>query len=502
MILRFRLFITLLLTICSISFSGVIFMVNSEISKQNMLESKQRELDLVQLSVVNSLENVDKAYEFLDGDISSKMEEITSELMDKYKSSSDFNNWNFSELKELYGMDIYIIDSSNTIIHSTSEEDKFLSFPECCEEFSNVLDERRNSGGFYTDGLDIVINTGEVKKFSYKATSDKKYIFELGYSIFDDKLYKEFNFLDTIDELEANYPMVDKINVYNSQGYLFGKVSSKIKRVSEDHLDYFKRTLKNNKVLELDGTIGDRKVKYRYIPYNVGYSGGIYSEKVVEIIYNDLDTQLMIYESKRKFGNQIILTLIVAVLLSNIIAMFVSRPMYFAFHDSLTGLKNRASYEAIFRQKLLRNKNNSGILIIDLDNFKNVNDTYGHDVGDIVLKWVSREIKRNLRPEDVAIRLGGDEFLLLLPNISNNDSLRIVGERLVTGIYNLRNMEDNGELAEVFSKLDVTASVGGCLYIYGNDNADELFKKADKSLYVSKKKGKNICTIYGEKYND
>jgi diguanylate cyclase (GGDEF)-like protein len=160
--------------------------------------------------------------------------------------------------------------------------------------------------------------------------------------------------------------------------------------------------------------------------------------------------------------------------------------------DPLTGLFNRRRFADVLKREFAvtkRYRNTLSCLLLDLDHFKSINDRFGHDAGDQVLKEVARRITGSLREVDLAARYGGEEFVVLLPHTSKTDA-RIVAERL---LKNVRKQEFNfgGEV------LSVTTSIG-CA---GNsdvasDNAEELVKCADVALYEAKNGGRNRVVMF------
>lgn len=155
--------------------------------------------------------------------------------------------------------------------------------------------------------------------------------------------------------------------------------------------------------------------------------------------------------------------------------------------DELTGIMNRRGFMHTFARELdrvNRDKSQGGLLImIDLDNFKSINDTYGHDAGDAALKVVASTLATDIRTMDVAGRLGGDEFTILFVNTTRKDAL----ERAQFLIKKLNNLSFiwNGE------EIDVRASLG--LKEYGKGStAKNIFNAADASMYKNKHQLKNI----------
>ena len=163
-----------------------------------------------------------------------------------------------------------------------------------------------------------------------------------------------------------------------------------------------------------------------------------------------------------------------------------------AITDALTGLFNRRRFADVLKREFAvtrRYRNTLSCLLLDLDHFKQINDRFGHDAGDQVLKEVARRIVASLREVDLAARYGGEEFAILLPHTSKTDA-RIVAERLLS---NLRKQE----FTFGTERLTITASIG-CA---GNsdvlsDKPEDLVKAADLALYEAKNAGRNNCVVY------
>jgi len=160
-----------------------------------------------------------------------------------------------------------------------------------------------------------------------------------------------------------------------------------------------------------------------------------------------------------------------------------------ALLDNLTQLANRHYIEREIHNRLEEKKRyhvSSGILFIDIDHFKKINDCYGHNVGDDVLKFIADTFVANSRPFDLYGRWGGEEFIGIMRNINAHD-LALRGNRLLALIENSYIMHEN-------KKICVTISIGATL-IQENDTIDSLIKRADDFLYQSKKAGRNCLTI-------
>lgn len=159
--------------------------------------------------------------------------------------------------------------------------------------------------------------------------------------------------------------------------------------------------------------------------------------------------------------------------------------------DPLTRLFNRRLLEAVLsKEHQLARKRHAGyaLLMSDIDHFKEVNDTYGHNVGDIVLKEVARRIQNQLRITDLAFRYGGEEFLVVLPN-DDLDTLKTIGEKIRQAVANETiEISDN-------QKLDITVSIGIAQYDHHPDYIHTL-NEADAALYQAKNNGRNQVVIY------
>lgn len=162
-----------------------------------------------------------------------------------------------------------------------------------------------------------------------------------------------------------------------------------------------------------------------------------------------------------------------------------SRLSYEAAHDVLTGLYNRSAFEEM---KSRNRDENFALLILDVDYFKQVNDKYGHDMGDRVLKRVADVLQKTFREADKVCRIGGDEFCVIVIGVTSS-SEKIIREKLEKLAETLWQPE--GDVP------GVTVSVGGAFSdrLAGDES---VLKKADRALYHVKEKGRNGCAFYGE----
>ncbi len=161
---------------------------------------------------------------------------------------------------------------------------------------------------------------------------------------------------------------------------------------------------------------------------------------------------------------------------------------YIAYHDMLTGLHNRKSFYMRLEDQLLQSQSSNGkrrgrqlkwaILFLDLDRFKDINDTLGHDVGDALLQNVSKRLQANLRKSDYLFRLGGDEFTILLNGLTDSADVAKVAKKLreeVARPYIIQNHE-----------IYISVSIGISIYPVDGENVEQLVKNADIAMYAAK----------------
>ncbi|MHC4173560.1 MAG: sensor domain-containing diguanylate cyclase [Planctomycetota bacterium] len=158
--------------------------------------------------------------------------------------------------------------------------------------------------------------------------------------------------------------------------------------------------------------------------------------------------------------------------------------------DGLTGLVNHKTFYEILEKELWRSRRYGGqisLIMVDVDNLKKINDTYGHRAGDKVIREISRRIKECIRQIDTAARYGGDEFTVILPNTSLNDAT-IVAQRMVEAVANSPT---------TWNKEQITLSISVGLGQYDADtNPEDITSRSDQALYTAKQAGKNTVRIF------
>lgn len=163
--------------------------------------------------------------------------------------------------------------------------------------------------------------------------------------------------------------------------------------------------------------------------------------------------------------------------------------------DGLTGLGNRSFFDERFSEELLYARRNGGsvsLILLDVDHFKGINDTFGHPFGDVVLQRIAETTRDQLRGHDVACRYGGEEFGLVLPG-TDQESARRVAERIRAAIADMR-LERKQERVSVTASLGVATSAAG-----GASSCADMIAAADAALYEAKQAGRNrVCCAPAE----
>lgn len=165
-----------------------------------------------------------------------------------------------------------------------------------------------------------------------------------------------------------------------------------------------------------------------------------------------------------------------------------------AQHDPLTGIYNKVAINSIIDSCIKDNSNgvNQAMFILDIDFFKNINDTYGHLTGDRVLSEVARALKNSTRSSDYIGRIGGDEFVVFLPEVISENAAVKKAEKILEQLNQLRPFKN---------EMNLTASIGIAMTSSSDDSFVNLYENADKALYAQKNNGRNGYTLYNENFH-
>ncbi|KOA19435.1 phytochrome-like protein cph2 [Clostridium homopropionicum DSM 5847] len=253
------------------------------------------------------------------------------------------------------------------------------------------------------------------------------------------------------------------------------KISSWIKLIHPEDLQLFQHAMKNHL---------DRKTSFLNINVRMKTKVGIYKWILVrgKAIFDDNSSPVRIAGSttditKRKKNEETIYNL--------------------AYYDTLTNLPNRTLLNKMLEKELtnsILNSSKLAMLYMDLDNFKSINDTFGHSFGDKLLIEVTRSFNNLLEYNMTLSRLGGDEFMILIPKINNNLSATRLANKILKTLYRPFNINGNS----VF----VTASIGIVTYPDDGTNIQSLLMNADTAMYHAKAQGKNNFQFFSKELND
>ncbi|HKL84710.1 MAG TPA: GGDEF domain-containing protein [Treponemataceae bacterium] len=262
-----------------------------------------------------------------------------------------------------------------------------------------------------------------------------------------------------------------------------------------------KRLIKFNKNIDFSNLLGYLNENWLILKDDIqNYRNMNESSKALiqqsEFIWDITNETVLSIETKSQFN--IALYYIIAIIsvfgiLSLLIVQYIAKYdirdkiEYFAQHDQLTGLKNRHFFNAIFEREISiaqRSGRSFAILMCDIDHFKTVNDTFGHLVGDTVLRDIAQTIKKESRDSDVVARFGGEEFVILCIEDSKKNTIAFA-ERIRIAITKLTFKEN----------MKVTISIGGSFFAI-DKTMNELLQEADQALYQAKENGRNAVIFY------
>lgn len=199
--------------------------------------------------------------------------------------------------------------------------------------------------------------------------------------------------------------------------------------------------------------------------------------------------------AKTLMGNlalSLVITVVVLVLVNLTIGRYQRKLEEMATTDKLTGVANRQVFDMLFNQAFKYSKRRGGPLsaiMLDLDHFKQVNDTYGHPAGDVVLKATAQTVKRLIRDSDIVCRWGGEEFFVLLPDCDQVQAVA-VAEKI------RHTLETQKGVSFGAQTISITASFGVAELLPGDSKVD-LIRRVDNALYIAKEKGRNSVELAG-----
>lgn len=478
---------------------GMIFVFSTQYTNiRDVVEEKYNsQQQMVEKNILQTVDYINNAYTIAEKQLNQEMREYSEQMVEKYREDPEVLEWDLAQLQERFtGYDIYIVNKDLKIIKTTYEEDLGLDFSQF-GSFATILKERMAGNDFEVDRMDLSTQAGEIKKYSYMPSPDNKFLFELSVSIEDQyPSFKSLNLFKNATSLTNEYEMVEAIGFYSVEPLNYGvaKLRNNKKPYLNPDVPEFEEELARQAVINnamQSSTINMEGIQKRYRFFPALTSNPVNRQRwnsyVVGIVYNDQVKQTEIAGHRNLF---LINTFLMAVLFISFIAVVVYLLKKFehqAHHDKLTGLANRKYFAEAFiklKNKVDNTGGNIGIVFIDIDNFKIINDTYGHDTGDEVIKNIAYRMNNSLKEKDLKARMGGDEFLIALADLSSKEKIMEITQRLI------------GELKKPLfirgQEIPISVSAGISFYPDDGIELEPLITQADSAMYKAKKADKDM----------
>ncbi|MGM0409363.1 MAG: diguanylate cyclase domain-containing protein [Bacillota bacterium] len=489
---RFLVIVALAIVIFIISY------INYSNSKKLIKEKYEGRQKLVEKNILETVNYINDSYQIAEEQLNSEMKKYSQIMRKKYKENPDVMSWDLEKLKkEFEDYNIYIINKDLKIIRSTFKEDIGLDFSKY-SSFTKILKRRLNSDTFAADRLDLATSTGEIKKYSYMPTHDNNYLLELSINV--QEKYPSLRRLDIFgdaSDLTEEYEMVEEISFYSVEPihYNVGKLrSSKKPYINPDVAELEKRlasqTIISDEMQNKTINTNDENHTYKFFPAFIADKDEQikgWNSYVVGLIYNNDVMANEMDKHRNLYSLNIFLMIIVFAVFIAIVVYLLNKFEYQAYHDQLTSLANREYFEDRFlelKNKVANNNKKIGILFLDIDKFKKINDEYGHNIGDKVLKEVAMRLEKNLKNKDCLARLGGDEFVIMIADINSKKQLFKVAKRVV------KAFDTTLEVGE--KEFNIKLSGGISIYPTDGKNLEKLLQNADYAMYKAKEKDKDL----------
>ena len=484
--LRLKLLVSLM--IFAIVLVTVVMWTNRQLLITDIKEQQHNSIELIENHIVNDMKTIDNVHYYFDYTLSDQLEVELRKMVAYYEQNPDVLSWDLEAMKQEHGMEIFIIDEKNTIIHTTFTRD--LGFDlSSAEAFAKVLNERRMSGEYYSDAINTNTATGELWKYSYLATADKKYVFELGIKPTDVELFQKFDFLQTATNLKNKYDDLIEVRILNARGYYLdanGEANYTIEHQSEQFKEAYQKAVDTMSPIEYTEKFEHGYIETtRFIPYEAEQIRGTTTKRVIYMEYGNTKELASVKRLTKQFWVILVIAIVTSLILLVTIIRILTKTINLATFDPLTGAHNRASYLNEMEQLLKRN-GQTGLLLFDLDNFKKVNDCYGHIEGDRILIETVSILKAVAKKDGMVVRFGGDEFAIIVNN-ATLEKMHAIANKVLEEFHLRKNGTD-----EVWHPLSISA--GGALQQEEDETEVTLFMRADQALYQSKNNGKDCYT--------
>ncbi|WP_041595765.1 GGDEF domain-containing protein [Halanaerobium hydrogeniformans] len=482
---KFLFIILLTLVIMFISYNNY---QRSNVLIENNYEKRQK---LVERNIVDSIIHVDQSLKIADNQLNMEMRKYSQVLLDKYKDNPNVKEWNLEELKkEFVDYEIFIVNSDLKVTATTYAPDLGLDFNRF-PSFAESLRQRLKGDSLVIDRLDLSINTGEFKKYSYQPTPDNQYLLELSVDILKRfPALKDLKLFRDVDNLIAEYEIVEDIGLYRVDA-LQGNVSRLsneepflYSEIPEYEAELASNAAQSNQMQSRNIQANGSNYIHNFFPAIVEdslESSQGWASYIVGIQYNESVMQADINFNRNLFLINSMIMFVILLIFIGIVIYLLQNLENQAYHDQLTGLANRDLVVKSFsdlKEKAKNRQKKIGILFLDIDNFKEINDNYGHDVGDKVLKEVADLLSSSLRSNDKLFRLGGDEFVITVTAINSMEEIKQVAKRIVDAFKEPLIVDQ--------SNFFISVSLGISIYPEHGQDLSELLKNADNAMYRAK----------------
>ncbi len=452
---------------------------------------------LVEKNIMQTVNYINDAYKIAEQQLNEEMREYSEQLTAKYQRDPDVMSWDLEELQQRFpGYDIYIVNKDLKIIKTTYQEDLGLDFSKF-GTFAEVLRQRMSGNEFVVDRIDLSTQAGEIKKYSYMPSPDNQYLFELSVSIEDHyPAFQSLNLFKDATALTKEYEVVEDIAFYSVEpiNYQVAKLRNSKKPylnpdVPEFEEELARQAVLNNSLQESSKVVNGIQQSYRFFPALVSEQENNqgWNYYVIGIVYNNQVMQSEISSHRNLFAvNLLLLALLFSIFIA-VVVYLLKKFEHQAYHDKLTGLANRKYFAEEFKklkEEADSNGANIGVIFIDIDKFKEVNDSYGHDVGDLVLENIASRMKNSLKEKDLKARMGGDEFVIALADLSSKEKIIKVARRLIKDLK--KTLTINGK------EIPISISAGVSFYPDESRELEILIKSADAAMYRAKRKDTDI----------
>ena len=457
---------------------------------------------LVEKNILQTVNYIDDAYKIAEQHLNQEMRAYSARMVAKYREDPNVMEWDLNEMrKDFPAYDIYIVNEDLKIIKTTYKEDLGLDFSGF-GSFATILRERMAGNEFVVDRVDLSTQAGKIKKYSYMPSPDNQYIFELSVSVEDQ--YPAFQSLNLFKEARAlteEYEMVEDIGFYSVEPlhHRVAKLRNSKRPYLNPDVPEFEEELARQAVIKNTMQRSIKSIegiqhRYRFFPALISDQEDEqgWNSYVVGIIYNDGVMQKEITDHRNLF---LVTVILMSVLFGSFIAVvvyFLKNFEYQAHHDKLTGLANRKYFVEGFikiKDDADSTRGNIGVIFIDIDKFKEINDKYGHDIGDEVLKSIAHRMQNSLKEKDLKARIGGDEFLVALADVSSKDKIIEVANRLIA--------ELKKPLFINAREIPISVSAGVSFYPDDSSELEALIRDADLAMYKAKREDGDIHYVSG-----